>query len=681
MKRFKGSGALWAPHHPGGDSVPFADDLAIQVYGYFEGYSSIANVAREWSRVLAAKFSSIGLHNYAPGPAALDDTLQRLRRFDPYAPVGIYYGMPADILPMMVTNHQIVIGAFVCETDQIPKRWVEVANRFDLVVVPSRFCRDAFTRSGVTSPIVIIPHGLEPEYRRYKVRRNQSPFVFYNTFSASSFPVRKGCEELIRCFTKAFEGRDDVVLHLRTQDAGKIREWREAYDRSGLIKILRFEECDTAEYASFFSRAHCTVHPSKGEGFGLVPFQSIACETPVIAMPVSGMADYLTEENAMLLRNTGKVDGTGWGGQAGEYYGIDEEHLVELLQYAVDNHDQEQEKVSRAGRELRRQYTWETVMAPLVSAVGDIVSSESVEAGKNRLRERLQDMGCDLKRFPEKVTVNVTSSVGDARQAVKELFRHSYCITIDRHAQRWPLVEEQWRNHGIEGQFFHGVDLTLQPCPTQLKPDGQPLTPHAQAIIRNHLAVIQLAKDQGLPQVAVFEDDFIFTEEFSRFAEYLTDVPDDWDVIVLGGNWRIKDPDPVNERVVRVRRSWNAHAYVVRQPFYDQFLEFQQSMEWETDVYNGQMQDKGIGNWYGFYKDMCWQRGIDGGSVTMSLLHPDQVENFRRFLADNQVGFRFWWRFGGHLVEDYMRIFGNYRIDATVPDQLATIRQDEKASK
>ena len=50
-----------------------------------------------------------------------------------------------------------------------------------------------------------------------------------------------------------------------------------------------------------FSRMNCTVHPSRGEGFGLVPLQSLACETPVIAPAVTGMTEYLTPDRAICL--------------------------------------------------------------------------------------------------------------------------------------------------------------------------------------------------------------------------------------------------------------------------------------------------------------------------------------------------------------------------------------------
>ncbi|HSH41770.1 MAG TPA: hypothetical protein VK973_06560, partial [Arenicellales bacterium] len=317
---------------------------------------------------------------------------------------------------------------------------------------------------------------------------------------------------------------------------------------------------------------------------------------------------------------------------------------------------------------------WSSVLAPLVGIVTELLGAQDTARARARLLERLRDTGMDGRAGRSPASRRSPGAKRRSRQSMDALFRHTFCITTERYRHRWPAVETQWRAHGIKGEFFQGVDLTRVTFPATVKPDGQPMTPHAQAIIHNHLAVVRRARDENFPQVAVFEDDFVFSDAFSHFSDYLAFVPDNWDVLMLGGNWRIRDPDPVNERVVRVRRSWNAHGYIIRRRFYDTFLEFQKPMQWETDVYNGQMQDKSLGNWYGFYKDMCWQRGLDGGSVTMSILHPGQLDNFRRLLSGREVGYRFWWRHGGHLVDDYMSAFGSYQIDDSVPDHMSTIQ-------
>ncbi|MGA8262241.1 MAG: hypothetical protein WB783_18705 [Arenicellales bacterium] len=138
------------------------------------------------------------MQNDIPG-GWIEPDLQKYSGLDLQAPVAIFYGVPVDV-PEFVYGHPVKIGGFVCETDLIDANWVTICNRFDLIIVPSRWCRDTFARSGVTTPITIIPHGLEPEYQPNGIRTPPEPFTFYNTFYATSFCSRKSLEELVRAF-------------------------------------------------------------------------------------------------------------------------------------------------------------------------------------------------------------------------------------------------------------------------------------------------------------------------------------------------------------------------------------------------------------------------------------------------------------------------------------------------
>jgi glycosyltransferase involved in cell wall biosynthesis len=132
---------------------------------------------------------------------------------------------------------------------------------------------------------------------------------------------------------------------------------------------------------------HCTVHPSKGEGFGLIPFQSIACETPVIAPAATGMADYLNDDNAMCLRTMGRTTGQMVGNQAGTYFTVDEGHLVELLIHAHTNWEDEYRKVRAAAPGIRSRYTWARVTSEFVEVIESVLAAQDPD----RVRESLLD--------------------------------------------------------------------------------------------------------------------------------------------------------------------------------------------------------------------------------------------------------------------------------------------------
>jgi glycosyltransferase involved in cell wall biosynthesis len=121
------------------------------------------------------------------------------------------------------------------------------------------------------------------------------------------------------------------------------------------------------------------VHPSKGEGFGLVPFQSIACETPVIAPHATGMADYLDNENSICLNTSGRTAGEGVGNAVGTYFTIDEDHLVDRLRYVEANWEIEYEKVKQASASYRQSYQWPVVLNEFTELISAIIKEEDID--------------------------------------------------------------------------------------------------------------------------------------------------------------------------------------------------------------------------------------------------------------------------------------------------------------
>ena len=335
---------------------------------------SVANVATELARFLSNTIPNTGIVGFT-GSTFLEPALQPFHRVNPEAPVGIFCGVPDQVRSAM-RKHPFSIGVFVCETDRIHPFWVDECNLFDLIVVPSAFCQQAFVNSGVTTPVVVIPHGLEPEYQPVSAPRyKENKFVFYNTFSSANRFQRKGGEELVSAFLKAFEGHDDVVLRLRSAPGPALVDIAKRYQLDPLIELDTRMNIDTAEFARIYSAVDCTVHPSRGEGFGLIPFQSIACETPVIAPATSGMADYLNDENAILLRTLGNTEAIGGFLDHGAMQIIDEQHLVECLRYVYSNQERELQKVKRAGPAHRKRYRWETVLSPLGAFIEAVLGS------------------------------------------------------------------------------------------------------------------------------------------------------------------------------------------------------------------------------------------------------------------------------------------------------------------
>ena len=127
---------------------------------------------------------------------------------------------------------------------------------------------------------------------------------------------------------------------------------------------------------------------SPGEGFGLVPFQSIACETPVIAPHSTGMADYLDNTNSIRLDTKGRTSGEGVGNAVGTYFKIDEDHLVNQLRYVEANWEDEYKKVRKASTPFRESYQWPAVLHECVELIKMVIQNDDLDHMKKIIQSR-----------------------------------------------------------------------------------------------------------------------------------------------------------------------------------------------------------------------------------------------------------------------------------------------------
>lgn len=82
---------------------------------------------------------------------------------------------------------------------------------------------------------------------------------------------------------------------------------------------------------------------------------------------------------------------------------------------------------------------------------------------------------------------------------------------------------------------------------------------------QSHTRVLEEAMLDGAESLWVLEDDCCFGRDFSgRLAALLTAVPDDWALLMLGGQHHGPPPQAVGPGVVRCSNTQRTHSYVVR---------------------------------------------------------------------------------------------------------------------
>tara|TARA_R100000315_G_C5227664_1_gene138678 strand:+ start:199 stop:870 length:672 start_codon:yes stop_codon:yes gene_type:complete len=168
---------------------------------------------------------------------------------------------------------------------------------------------------------------------------------------------------------------------------------------------------------------------------------------------------------------------------------------------------------------------------------------------------------------------------------INDFFQEAYCINLDRRKDRWEFSCVQFEKNNIEVKRFPAVDgLKLQKeipeSPSKLDDvyikfieKWSPMTWGAVALNLTRRILLQKAKEKKIESIIIFEDDVLFVDNFeSKFFNLSYKVPEDWDMLYLGG-WNQKGlGDKVCDGLYRCKWTLCAHAVGIHSRMYDKIL-------------------------------------------------------------------------------------------------------------
>ena len=223
-----------------------------------------------------------------------------------------------DLYPKYTEEGKYHIGRLVWETDKLPKEWVEPCNLMNEIWTTTPSSRDVMVKSGVTVPIYTFPEPIMVQDANEKimpfVTKYKKDFTFYSIFQ---WIERKNPKGLLRAYWKAFEGRDDVTLLLKTYRnsyeesefqtiENDIENWKKELNLKKYPKIFLVKKLlKNSDMKKLHMMGDCYVNPSSGEGWCRPMVEAMLYGKPVISGVTGGVAD-LT--NYYYQVDTKKVD-------------------------------------------------------------------------------------------------------------------------------------------------------------------------------------------------------------------------------------------------------------------------------------------------------------------------------------------------------------------------------------
>jgi len=184
-----------------------------------------------------------------------------------------------------------------------------------------------------------------------------------------------------------------------------------------------------------------------------------------------------------------------------------------------------------------------------------------------------------------------------------EHFGGVFYINLAKREDRRAEIEKELLSIDLDFERFEGIEKS----------------PGIVGCGYSHLAVLKMARERGLSNVLIFEDDFellVSKEEFWRNINTFFESRIPYDVLMFSYN--IEKSQPFNDLVFKVDSTTTASAYVVNSYFYDTLIELYEEnlpilkstgKHWiyANDQIWKRLQPAAA--WYAFHKRLGRQRG------------------------------------------------------------------------
>lgn len=237
------------------------------------------------------------------------------------------------------------------EATRLPLDWAAFLNQAECVVVPCQWNASCFSGSGVTKPIRVIPLGIKTNIFRFSPMHLRGPCVFGAAGKMRGGGERKGLNEVVTLFQRAFPNERDVRLRIK------------GFPDCGIVSVTDPRVDIKAAYVSEKAMAHwyasltCFVSVSRSEGWGLMPHQAMAVGRPCIALKFGGHAEFLHESNAYCADFKLVPAGYNYSG-GGVWAEPDSDHIIELMR-RVYRKRKEAERLGKQASQAVSHLTWE----------------------------------------------------------------------------------------------------------------------------------------------------------------------------------------------------------------------------------------------------------------------------------------------------------------------------------
>lgn len=265
-------------------------------------------------------------------------------------------------MPNAYRYSDLTIGYTPWESTEIPDGWMSGLNEVDDFWTTTGWCKDVFGQY-TDRDVFVLPHGIEPCWTPVKHERNPGrPFTFLHMGEPA---VRKGGDIVLTAWYRHFRHRKDVKLIFKCQKYTLAR----VKDRGGSIVYSapigdNVDVIDGVmtqpELHGLFSNVDCMVYPTRGEGFGLIPFEAMGSGLPTILPGQGGTGEFAGYSN-LILQNSLWVNSPETKIHPGKWMTHDLDEVVALMEDAIEDYDIHSRSAFRSAELIHYAFSWKRI--------------------------------------------------------------------------------------------------------------------------------------------------------------------------------------------------------------------------------------------------------------------------------------------------------------------------------
>lgn len=266
--------------------------------------------------------------NIKSAPRGMKHMYDRLRQLDAHADPEIFvyhrdYRALGEHLRGIQSRY--TIGRYMFEGNgTIHAKQLSQLRALDEIWVPSRFHRSVLEHNGISAAkVTVIPEAIdvqllrstaEAHYPLHIPGTDRRTFKFLSVFKLED---RKGWQQLVEAYCRAFSFGDSVVLILHTHIYGSADPWNAAKITELVNNALNSARCKTRntrpklyitgrplsfiELVRLYKTADVYVSAHWGEGWGMPMSEAMSLGIPTIATDFSGNTEFMTNKNSFLV--------------------------------------------------------------------------------------------------------------------------------------------------------------------------------------------------------------------------------------------------------------------------------------------------------------------------------------------------------------------------------------------